>query len=360
MPQDDRTKYTRVAENAAELIEERMKMAQPIGLDVGTSKIAVARRAGSNVNFDRRLNAFLSVPYLRRTERILSEHGIDKIADDEDESRAHNLLVYGDKCLDFADVFNADVRRPMAEGLLNPREKDAQRVVKALLGALLPPAGGAEDVVAYSVPAAIDGKESELNFHQEALGRLLREVGYKPVPINEGLSVIFSELQQENFTGIGISCGGGMCNVAVAYLSIPSLMFSVPKGGDYIDRAVGAVTNETATRVKVIKEESLDLDRAEVDPRSKMEEALFVYYKDLVETLVESLLVKLRQAEKPSRTALPVVLAGGTAMPKGFKNLFEKALKRHDLPVAIGGIRMATRPLEATARGALIAAEYEK
>ena len=84
-------------------------------------------------------------------------------------------------------------------------------MVKALLGALLPPAGGAEDVVAYSVPAAIDGKESELNFHQEALGRLLREVGYKPVPINEGLSVIFSELQQENFTGIGISCGGGMC-----------------------------------------------------------------------------------------------------------------------------------------------------
>src|SRR3712207_9023027 len=47
----------------------------------------------------------------------------------------------------------------------------------------------------------------------------------------------FSELQEENFTGIGISFGGGMCNVSVSFMSIPMITFSVPKSGDYIDRS---------------------------------------------------------------------------------------------------------------------------
>ena len=65
-------------------------------------------------------------------------------------------------------------------------------------------------------------------------------LGYKAVAINEGLAVIFSELEDQNFTGIGISCGGGMCNVTLAYLSIPSIMFSITKGGDFIDQVRGA------------------------------------------------------------------------------------------------------------------------
>ena len=54
------------------------------------------------------------------------------------------------------------------------------------------------------------------------------------------------------------------------------------------------------------------------------------------------------------------MLAGGTAKPKGFKDLFERALKDTSLPIEISGVRMAKDPLSATARGALIAALYEK
>ncbi|MFW3147052.1 MAG: DUF362 domain-containing protein, partial [Thermoplasmatota archaeon] len=49
--------------------------------------------------------------------------------------------------------------------------------------------------------------------------------------------VVFSELEDENFTGLGISAGGGMCNVCLAYLSIPLVTFSITKGGDYLDDA---------------------------------------------------------------------------------------------------------------------------
>jgi hypothetical protein len=54
------------------------------------------------------------------------------------------------------------------------------------------------------------------------------------------------------------------------------------------------------------------------------------------------------------------VLSGGTAKPRGFKDMFEKALAARNLPVDISGVRMAADPITATARGALIAALYEK
>jgi len=206
---------------------------------------------------------------------------------------------------------------------------------------------------------AMDGKSSELTYHEATLRRYFESLGYKAVAINEGLAVIFSELEDENFTGIGISCGGGMCNVALAFLSIPSIMFSITKGGDYIDQAAGAVLNEHSFRVKVLKEEGLELSKA---PKDKFEKALHIYYEDLVETLVEALRRSLSTAEKLPKTdrPLPIVLSGGTAKPKGFKDLFERTLKARSLPIEISGVRLASDPQTATARGALIAAMYEK
>ena len=122
---------------------------------------------------------------------------------------------------------------------------------------------------------------------EATLRRHFESLGYRPVAINEGLAVIFSELEDNNFTGIGISCGGGMCNATLAYLSIPSILFSIAKGGDFIDASVGAAMDEHATRVKVMKEEgSLDLTRP---PKDKFEKALHIYYEDLTDSLVDGL-----------------------------------------------------------------------
>jgi hypothetical protein len=150
-----------------------------------------------------------------------------------------------------------------------------------------------------------------------------------------------------------------MCNGTLAFLSIPSIMFSIGKGGDFIDASAGNVINEHATRVKVLKEESLDLSKA---PKDKLDKALHIYYEDLVLSLTEALRQALGHAEKlpKSDRPLPIVLSGGTAKPKGFKDLFEKALRNRRLPIDISGVRMASDPLTATARGALIAAMYEK
>ena len=232
-------------------------------------------------------------------------------------------------------------------------------VLESIMRSLIPKAKTQGEVLSFSVPAAAEGREAELVYHEASLRRFFETLGYRAVAINEGLAVIFSELEDQNFTGIGISCGGGMCNVALAYLSIPSLLFGIPKGGDYIDNSVGSVVNEPSTRIKTIKEEKFDLTKP---PTDKLEKALHIYYEDLVDALVESIRKAVSKADKLPRShrPLPIVIAGGTSKPKGFKELFEKSMKSRPFPIDISEIRVASDPVTATARGALIAALYEK
>jgi actin-like ATPase involved in cell morphogenesis len=343
----------KVAEEAEQRLDDLDKTTHPMGLDVGTNKLAVARKKNKAIETAWQLNAFIPVPYSRFTESTLGQNEISYYRDGDE------LVIYGTATERFANMFNADTRRPMADGLINPKERLAMPVLEAVLAKLVPKAKAQGEVLAFSVPAAAEGKESGLTYHEATLRRLFEGMGYRAMAINEGLAVIFSELEDNNFTGIGVSCGGGMCNATLAYLSIPSIMLSVAKGGDFIDQSVGGVLNEHATRVKVLKEEQLDLSRPAKD---KVERALHIYYEDLVHTLVSAIKRALSRAEKLPKTdrALPIVLSGGTAKPKGFKDLFERALKQQPLPVAISEVRLAADPLTATARGALIAAMYEK
>ena len=344
----------KVAQEVEDRLDDMEKAgAAPAGIDVGTSKVVAARKRAKGIETASQLNAFIPVPYSRFTETILGQNEISYFRE------GNELVIFGSATDKFANMFNADVHRPMAEGFVNPREKMALPVLEAIIQTLLPKAKTQGEILAFSVPAAPAGKEAELTYHEGTLRRYFESLGYKAVAINEGLAVIFSELEDENFTGIGISCGGGMCNVALAYLSIPSIMFSIAKGGDYIDHAVGSVVGESSTRIKAIKEEGLDLSRA---PKDKTEKAIHIYYEDLVESLVDALRRAISRAEKMPKTdrPLPIVIAGGTAKPRGFKELFERSLKGQHLPVEISGVRLAGDPLTATARGALIAAMYEK
>ncbi len=344
----------KVAQEAEERIDDLVKAgASPVGIDVGTSKIVSAKRRGKDMETAGQLNAFIPVPYSRFTENILGQNDISYYREGDE------LIIFGTASEKFANMFNAEMRRPMSDGILNPKERYAMPVLEAILHTLVPKARVAGDILAFSVPSAAEGKQAELTYHEATLRRFFEGMGYRAVAINEGLAVVFAELESENFTGIGISCGGGMCNGCLAYLSIPSIMFSIPKGGDFIDNSVGSVVNEHSTRVRAIKEEGVDLSRPAKD---KFERAIQIYYEDLVDNLVDALRRAISRAEKLPKTErpLPIVLAGGTSRPRGFKELFERTLKAKPLPIDVSDVRLARDPMTATARGALIAAMYEK
>ena len=46
-------------------------------------------------------------------------------------------------------------------------------------------------------------------------------------------------------------------------------------------------------------------------------------------------------------------------MPKGFRDRFEKIFNESNLPIQVSEVRMAASPLEAAAKGALVAALAE-
>ena len=321
------------------------------GLDVGTSRIVLADGPDSR-RTQSQLNAFVTVPYSKMAEDVLKQKNMIY-----ERNGGQDLYVYGNDSDFFASFLNTVPRRPMQHGVLNPQEKKGQHMINSIFQRLLPRARKGE-ALCYSVPGQGEGANANLVYHEAVLKKVLGSLGYNAKPINEGLAVVFSELQDENFTGIGISCGGGMCNVSVAFMSMPMVNFSTPKGGDYIDTSVAEVLNETSTRVRLYKEESLDLSR---QPKDEMNSALHIYYEDVLQTLIN----RLRDELEGSRhlptidRPIPIVLSGGTAKPAGFLQKFESMLKASNLPIEISDIRLAKDPLTATATGCYIAAMSE-
>jgi hypothetical protein len=53
---------------------------------------------------------------------------------------------------------------------------------------------------------------------------------------------------------------------------------------------------------------------------------------------------------------VPLVLSGGTAMPKGFLDHFIRILEAEEFPLRLSEVRVSGDPLHSTARGALMAA----
>jgi actin-like ATPase involved in cell morphogenesis len=321
------------------------------GLDLGTSTVVTARRNGGGFRSAAELNAFIDLPPSRFTEQILAQNDIDYVRE------GRRIVVYGNGAAKFANMFNAETRRPMRHGLVNATEPHAHKLLKVIVKKLLGK-NSKGSLVCFSVPGAPLSAPTSLVYHEALMKQMIEGMGYEAKSINEGLAVVFSELEKENFSGIGISFGGGLTNVALAYLSVPVFAFAIEKGGDDIDEAVGKVTGETATRVRTIKEEGLDLNRR---ARSKIEGALQIYYQDLINTVVQGIEDALARTERMPKldSPLPVVLAGGSALPKGFKLKFERALMAQNLPIPLAGVRMGKEPLTATARGALLAALYE-
>jgi len=318
---------------------------QPVGLDVGTSRIVVARGAEKKYKYESQLNAFLTLPHSALAESLLQRENVFH------EVRGAEIVVAGNDASRFAEVFHVETRRPMASGILNPQEPYSLAVVQSIIARML--GRGEGQKVFFSVPAPVMGSDAAISYHQASISRMLTDLGYVPTPIAEGLAVVFGELADSNFSGIGISCGSGLCNVCMAVLSVPVISFSVPKAGDFIDNQAALVTGDIALRMRMQKEKAFYMNGLIGD---RVHDALNVFYQEVVANLVEALRTHISSAQRLPHfdQSIPLVLSGGTAMPKGFLEHFKKALRENELPVKLSEVRVSSDPLNSTARGALM------
>jgi len=89
-----------------------------LGLDVGTSRLVLASGGADRIRARSELNAFIAVPFSRFTENILKQNKVNYQL-----NGGTTIQVFGNEAAQFANVFNAEVRRPMMVGTLNPSEE---------------------------------------------------------------------------------------------------------------------------------------------------------------------------------------------------------------------------------------------
>lgn len=319
-----------------------------VGLDVGTSRIVMARESEAAIEYSTQLNAFIAIPYSQMTENVLRKERIPYAVEGDE------ILVLGNESEKFADLLNKDIRRTMRRGFLNPSEPDGVRVIQQI-ATFLAGKTPRNERLCFTVPAPPLGAEEDLTYHEATLRQTLTGLGFEVTSINEGLAVVYGEMESTNYTGIGVTCGGGLCNVCLAYLSVPIVSFSVPKAGDFIDSSAASVTGERANRIRILKEQSFHLNG---QSDSKIEQVLTVYYDDMIQSLVAGMLKAFQQAHNLPRLSrpIPIVLAGGSTIPTGFHDRFQKVFCAAGFPIDISEIRTASEPLTTSAKGALRAA----
>jgi hypothetical protein len=325
-----------------------------IGLDVGTMNLVSARRKASKVETSRMRDAFLDLD--AGAKKMLKLSGVQFIDRGDD-----GIIIVGDAALEMANVFGREARRPLSQGLIASGEMDALEVLGVMVKNVLGEPATDKEICYFSVPASPVDETRDVVYHRGVFERIIEECGYAAYASNEAMAIIYAETAKDGFSGLGISFGSGMCNLALSVSGMEGMSFSVARGGDWIDGGAAKATGATQSRMCALKERGIDL----LNPQSREEEALALYYKSLIEYCIDQTAKEFDRIR--DRFALPkpipIIVSGGTSLAGNFlpffKMVFDKKRKR--FPIEVSEIRQAEDPLNAVARGLLIQAvqEYE-
>lgn len=322
------------------------------GLDVGTGNFVLADADGIYLQ----RNAFLTINKDATSTRQLKIMNVPYI---EIDGRFH---IVGQKAYEYAQVFNAsNLRRPMSGGLLNPSEQDALPILKVIIEELINQSGNATpgEAITYSIPGHPIDQDREVNYHEDVLSKIITSVGFIPKSLNEGVALGTAGLADHQLTGISISMGAGMCNIAIMYAGMSALQFSVAKGGDWIDAQVSTDVGISKARAQFLKESGdYTIDPASEDERTRAQQAIKTYYEVLIRYLLNNIEQQFVSSSMPDfPNAVPIVIGGGTAMVKGFLGVFKEQFKQKEFPLNILNVLLVKEPLTAVARGCLLDAQ---
>src|SRR5580658_7000850 len=120
-----------------------------LGLDVGTSRIVIARRAEDEFRYESQLNAFVAIPYSKITAGVLEREKIPHTV------QGTQIIVHGNESEKFAGLLNAETRRPMTAGVLDAKEPDSLSMIREILTTMF--VGHREEKrrkVCFTVPAS--------------------------------------------------------------------------------------------------------------------------------------------------------------------------------------------------------------
>ena len=329
------------------------------GLDCGTSFYIAA----TEDTVKKQRNAFLTVDgEVKQVKLMLKRQRIPFV------EKAGKVHIVGQHAFNYAQIFStSELKRPMKSGLLNPNEKDALPVLNAIIGELLGEAKDGETCV-YCIPSKPIDVQREVSYHEDVLRTIIEQYGYSVKKIEEAVAIGYEGLVDTQLTGVAISMGAGMCNIAVMYQGMTALSFSVSRGGDWVDENVSMDTGVSKAKVTNIKESSDTLDLSAANYQNIYDEdtdeanvliAIRSYYGALVNYLLTNLKVQFEGIDNVPNfpEPVPIVIGGGTSLVKGFLDVFNEQFDQSDFPIPVSEITLIEDAHTAVARGCLSEAQ---
>lgn len=317
-----------------------------VGLDLGTAYLVAGREVeGKRVFVKNERNAFLSVRCDTSTKELLTKLKVKYVA------LGDKLYVLGTMALELADIFGRETQRTMNMGIMNPSEAESIPIIKLLAQNIMWPPRVEGEVCCFSVPAKPIDRDQDTIYHRGVFEGILKSIGFSPLIIDEGYAVVLAEMEEQDFTGIGVSCGAGMVNICASFKSVPVLSFSITRGGDWIDKSAATVLGVTMSRVCSIKEHGMSI----IAPKTREEEAIAIYYRNYIHYLIESMSQVLGRSQGTPRFRDPVniVFAGGSSMVPGFLEVVKEEVKTAKFGFEIGQVIHAKEPFTSVVRGCL-------
>ncbi len=328
-----------------------------VGFDVGTYSLIVAKRNKKEIEFNKGLNAFIEIPLENRfLFNMMKNSGVPLI------ERDNVGYVLGEAAVNMAyTLASLELKRPMSEGCVNPKEKSAFEILQIMIHSLIGEIDRDNEKLYYCVPANAVNTETDAEYHQRILHSIFKsyesEEGYKldAHPINEALAIVYAEMEKKAYTGIGISAGGGMVNVCYSMYGNPIFQFAIVNSGDWIDKQAAKATGES---VAFINQEKMKVDLLK-PPENLVERAIQTQYNLMIEKTVAGIKNGFVNAKSSVKTnqAIDVVVAGGTACAKGFDQIFKDTLLKAKIGIDVGNVTRPKDALYSVAKGCLLAAE---
>jgi len=335
LPPDMRQRELLNKQFQKEFIMNDEQIPQGIGLDIGTSFLVAGRFSkDGKVHFKTFRDCFLELAPKTPINKKFIKKGLDdrKAPYVEKDGK---FFVLGEEAFLMANERHIDTRRPMHRGVLSPQETEAMPILREIIKRLVGKPKVDNERLVFSVPGKPIDADFDQLFHQDILRSFIKSLGYDAHPMNEAEALAYSELLEEGLTGIAISCGAGMMNVAVLSSGDPVVTFSTSKSGDWVDKQAGIATNLTSGIVQQEKE-APELDLMSPDPNNQVHQAIAIYYGNLIVYTLEQIAYDLAHSPllPKFKDPVPLIVAGGTSLPRGFVQKFQHHAVSNGLTLA--------------------------
>lgn len=328
------------------------------GLDVGTSFIVLSSESKDGITYKDFRDAFYIIKPTTPVATKMIEKGLSGKVFIKDSDGSFILL--GKDAIEKAIERNDTAKRPMFKGVVSAKEKDAKKILAFILKEVAGKAEFEGEKIVFCIPAQPVDQEDEdfdVGYHEDVVKTILGECGYDARAINEAEALCYAELEDTDYTGIGISCGAGMTNVCVMLNGEPTVVFSTTKSGDWVDRMSAVATGEPDSVVQAEKEAGgFKVGEANTNP---VLAAVSAYYDRLIDYTTKQLSFALtgHKSLPKFKDPLKIVVAGGTSQANGYIEKFQEKLNENNFPLQIKEVVHANDPLHSVAKGCLIASK---